>query len=99
MEADMLQAAQTKGLHTFFKLQTTISYKNFYLFDGDGDFKKYNSDEEILNDFYKLRLKYYEKRKQYLEGKKSIIQTFWKIHIYTDFLFFWVRDFKLWLLA
>jgi len=48
------------------KLSTTISISNMHLFDGEGRIKKYGSPEEILNEFYPLRLKYYEKRKQYL---------------------------------
>ena len=70
MAADKLRAAeQTKGLHTFFKLQTTISCDNMVLFDQNGCMKKYNDAGEILKDFYDLRFAFYGKRKQYLEGK------------------------------
>merc|ERR1712088_372979 len=69
MAADKLRAAeQTKGLHTFFKLQTTISCDNMVLFDQNGCMKKYNDAGEILKDFYDLRFAFYGKRKQYLEG-------------------------------
>ena len=70
MAADKLRAAETtKGLHTFFKLQTTISCDNMVLFDKNGCMKKYNDAGEILKDFYDLRFAFYGKRKQYLEGK------------------------------
>ena len=73
MAADKLRAAeQTKGLHTFFKLQTTISCDNMVLFDQNGCMKKYNDAGEILKDFYDLRFAFYGKRKQYLEGKFKI---------------------------
>ena len=38
------------------------------LFDANGCLKKYDSVEEILRDFYVVRLRFYEKRKNYLEG-------------------------------
>merc|ERR1712045_175316 len=69
MTADKLRAAEmTKGLHSFFKLQTTISTANMVLFDQNGCMKKYEDETEILREFYDLRLVYYGKRKKYLEG-------------------------------
>jgi len=69
MTADKMRAAeQTKGLHSFFKLQTTISTSSMVLFDQNGCMKKYNDATEILKDFYELRFAYYGKRKDYLEG-------------------------------
>ena len=38
------------------------------LFDHLGCIKKYSSVEEILREFYDLRLEFYKKRKAYLEG-------------------------------
>jgi len=35
----------------------------------DGKLKKYNSANEILQDFFDIRLEFYEKRKQYLTSK------------------------------
>ena len=100
MAADKLRAAeQTKGLHTFFKLQTTISCDNMVLFDQNGCMKKYNDAGEILKDFYDLRFAFYGKRKQYLEGKRSILQTFWKTDCVTRSLFFESETSNFWLLA
>ncbi len=56
------------GLHKFFKLQKTISLNNMVLFDAKGVLKRYDSPLEIIKEFYEVRLKYYEKRKQYLEN-------------------------------
>jgi len=38
------------------------------LFDHNGVIKRYNSVEEILREFFTLRLEMYKKRKDYLEG-------------------------------
>lgn len=48
------------------KLTQNINTSNMHLFDHNGIIKKYNSPEEIINDFYKIRLEYYEKRRDYL---------------------------------
>jgi DNA topoisomerase-2 len=48
-----------------FKLITTrpINTNNMHLFDCNGKIKKYNSPNEILKEFYDIRLNYYKKRK------------------------------------
>ena len=69
MTNDKFRAADaTKGLHTFFKLQTTISTGSMVLFDKNGCLKRYEDAAEILKEFYELRLNFYDKRKKYLEG-------------------------------
>jgi len=57
-----------KGLHTFFKLQTTISTTSMVLFDHLGVLRKFEKVEEIMQEFFDLRLDYYGKRKRYMEG-------------------------------
>jgi DNA topoisomerase-2 len=49
------------------KLSKVIRTTNMVLFDENGKLKKYNSADEILDNFCKVRLEYYEKRKKYLE--------------------------------
>lgn len=39
------------------------------LFDPAGRIKKYETPEEILEEFYTLRLTFYQKRKEWLAGK------------------------------
>merc|ERR1712141_565131 len=69
VSAEALRAADTqKGLHQFFKLQTTMSTSSMVLFDHNGCLKRYEDATEILREFYDLRLSYYDKRKKYLEG-------------------------------
>ena len=63
MSAKDLEAAEEKGLIEFFGLTTKISATNMILFDFEGKIKKYETPEEILEDFYPARLSYYQKRK------------------------------------
>lgn len=67
------------------QLSTTVSLSNMVCFDTEGAIKKYNTPEEILADFYPIRLGYYVKRKEYqvsflreevekLESKANFIQ-------------------------
>ena len=41
------------------------------LFDAASCIKRYTNVTDILNEFYELRLKYYVKRKEYMEGMLS----------------------------
>ena len=47
-------------------LYTTQSTTNMNMFDANEKLKKYSSAEEIIDDYYGVRLEYYEKRKQYI---------------------------------
>lgn len=64
-----LRSAAEKGLAGFFKLQTKLSTSNMMAFDKDGLITKYESPEQVLKDFFELRLEYYEKRRQHLLGR------------------------------
>merc|ERR1719282_969565 len=68
MAPNKLAEAEKGGLHTFFKLQTTMSITSMVLFDHLGVLRTYESVGDILKEFYSLRLVYYGKRKKYLEG-------------------------------
>ena len=49
MQQDKLRKAETeKGLHQFFKLQTTMSLSSMVLFDDKGCLRKYDSAMDIL---------------------------------------------------
>jgi DNA topoisomerase-2 len=63
MTAKDVEKAEEKGLVEFFKLTTKINTSNMICFDFDGKIKRYGSAEEILEDFYPMRLAYYQKRK------------------------------------
>ena len=67
-EEDLRKAETQKGVHPFFKLQTTMSTTSMVLFDAYGCLRRYETPEQILKEFYDLRLKMYDKRKKFMEG-------------------------------
>lgn len=54
------------GVEKLLKLTTSISNTNMHMFDADRKLHKYGSIDEIINDFYKVRIDVYRKRKSYL---------------------------------
>ncbi|KAF7715176.1 DNA topoisomerase II [Penicillium ucsense] len=48
-----------------FKLSKTIATTNLVAFDAEGRITKYATVDDILKEFYTIRLKYYERRKQH----------------------------------
>ncbi|XP_066487440.1 DNA topoisomerase 2-alpha [Tiliqua scincoides] len=68
MSEQKLVEAEAAGLHKVFKLQTPLSCNNMVLFDHVGCLKKYETAEDILREFYELRLRYYTLRKDWLAG-------------------------------
>ena len=48
------------------KLYTTFSTNNMHLFDHEEKLMKYNTEEEIIEKYYPIRLNYYAKRKEYI---------------------------------
>ena len=63
MAAKDVEKAEEQGLAEFFKLTSKINTSNMICFDPEGKIKKYNSPEEIIEEFYPKRLAYYQKRK------------------------------------
>jgi DNA topoisomerase-2 len=54
------------GVEKILKLFTTVSTTNMHMFDSNIKLHKYNNVEEIIEDFYNIRLSTYQKRKDYL---------------------------------
>jgi DNA topoisomerase II len=48
------------------KLYSTFSTNNMHLFDHEEKLLKYNTEEEIIEKYYPIRLNYYAKRKEYI---------------------------------
>ncbi|CAH1979739.1 unnamed protein product [Acanthoscelides obtectus] len=63
-----LREMEREGLHKVFKLQSMIGTGSMCAFDEYGSLKRYDSVMVILQEFYQLRLTYYQKRKVFLEG-------------------------------
>ncbi|CAJ1958909.1 unnamed protein product [Sphenostylis stenocarpa] len=66
MKLEKIAAIMQEGLLKKFKLTTSLSTNNMHLFDAEGRIKKYDTPEEILAEFFPLRLDYYERRKNYI---------------------------------
>jgi DNA topoisomerase-2 len=58
-----VEKADEQGLTEFFKLTSKINTSNMICFDSDGKIRKYNSPEEIIDEFYPRWLAYYQKHK------------------------------------
>ncbi|KAJ5190194.1 DNA topoisomerase II eukaryotic-type [Penicillium cinerascens] len=60
-----MKSALSGGLEEKFKLSKTIATTNLVAFDPEGRITKYSTVDDILKEFYTVRLKYYERRKQH----------------------------------
>lgn len=68
MTQEKLREAEAAGLHKVFKLQNSLTCNSMVLFDHVGSLRKYESVQDILKDFFELRMKYYVLRKDWLVG-------------------------------
>jgi len=56
----------SNGLEKLLKLYTTSSTTNMNLFNSEDKLTKYDSVEEIIDDYYYVRLAYYDDRKEFM---------------------------------
>ncbi|PWA72770.1 DNA topoisomerase 2 [Artemisia annua] len=63
MTDEQMKSAKEEGILDKFMLTTTLSTTNMHLLGSDHQLKKYDTPEQILEDFVQFRLKLYEKRK------------------------------------
>ncbi|XP_018425661.1 PREDICTED: DNA topoisomerase 2-beta isoform X1 [Nanorana parkeri] len=68
MTEEKLAQAEAAGLHKVFKLQASLTCNSMVLFDHMGCLKKYETVQDILKEFFDLRLQYYGLRKDWLIG-------------------------------
>ena len=61
-EENMIKAEEN-GLLKSFKLISTLTTNNMVLFNSEGKIKKYLDVNEIMDEFYIIRLNAYQKRK------------------------------------
>jgi DNA topoisomerase-2 len=62
----IIDANGCNGLEKLLKLFTTVSTTNMHMFNADCKLHKYNTIEEIIDEFYGIRLDAYKRRKEYL---------------------------------
>ncbi|KAL8795613.1 MAG: hypothetical protein Q9195_001851 [Heterodermia aff. obscurata] len=65
MEDKHMKIALDEGLEEKFKLTRSVATSNLVAFDAEGRITKYANVEDILKEFYNIRIKFYEKRKAY----------------------------------
>ncbi|KAF9430265.1 DNA topoisomerase 2 [Podila epigama] len=58
--------AREEGLEKSFKLVGSLATSNMVCFDPQGRIKRYTSPEEIVQEFFDIRIDYYRKRKAHL---------------------------------
>ena len=63
LEEKHMKLALEEGLEERFKLSKSIATSNLVAFDAEGRITKYATVEDILKEFYQIRLKFYAKRK------------------------------------
>ena len=61
-----IDANQCNGVEKLLKLFTTVSTTNMHMFNSQRKLHKYSSPEEIIDEFYGVRINIYQKRKEYL---------------------------------
>jgi DNA topoisomerase II len=61
-------ANEDGGFHRVFKLTSSIAITSMHAFDNVNCLRKFDNTMVILQEFYNLRLEFYQKRKVYLEG-------------------------------
>lgn len=69
MEKGFLQTLTHNEILKRFKLTKSISTSSMYLYNNDGKIQHYKTPEEIMEEFYTIRLGIYQKRKEYLLKK------------------------------
>jgi len=66
MTPEKMKEALDVGLYSKFKLVSKISITNMMLFDSTGTIKKYDGPEDVVKEFFGVRLELYKKRKAHL---------------------------------
>lgn len=54
------------------KMTTSLSTNNMHLFNADLQIVKYTDPKDIISEFFKIRMEYYQKRKDYLLNKLKL---------------------------
>jgi DNA topoisomerase-2 len=56
---------KSNGIDKFLKIKMNMSIKNIHLFDHNEHLRKYDSTIHVLQEYYKIRLNFYHKRKEF----------------------------------
>ncbi len=79
---------ETELFEKEFKLCNSINTSNIHLYDKNGFIKKYKNPEEILDEFYEVRLVKYGERKDYMlnEYQKELVMHSTKAQFIEDIM-------------
>jgi len=66
MEDKHIKLALEEGLEEKFKLTKSLATTNLVAFDAEGRITKYAGVEDMMKEFFNIRIKFYEKRKAHL---------------------------------
>ena len=66
LESNIDPTTGINGIERLLKLSTTVSTTNMHMFNKDSKLHKYTSVEEIIEEFYDVRITMYGKRKAYM---------------------------------
>ncbi|KAI3875654.1 hypothetical protein MKX03_035024 [Papaver bracteatum] len=66
LSEENMMIAKQEEISKKFKLSNSLNTNNMHLFGPDGLLKKYDNPEQIIEDFYGIRLEWYKKRKRVL---------------------------------
>jgi DNA topoisomerase-2 len=69
---EMMSKLQEEGFHFTLRLTTSLTISNMVLYNSSGCIQRYTSPEEILEEYYTVRLQKYEERKKYLVDKMEM---------------------------
>jgi DNA topoisomerase-2 len=91
MKKDILEKMIKNGdVESFFKLSESknLSYSNMHLYNSRGAISKYDTPEQILQEFYIIRMAYYIRRKEYVlqELKKDLDICEAKVRFIEEFI-------------
>ncbi|GAA6056524.1 DNA topoisomerase 2 [Rhodotorula toruloides] len=67
------EAIEKDGLEKVFKVTSKLNTSNMVCFDPTGKIKKYATAEDIVSDFYDVRLEFYHKRKKHLVSELELV--------------------------
>eukprot|EP00929_Paragymnodinium_shiwhaense_P102166 TRINITY_DN6534_c0_g3_i1.p1 TRINITY_DN6534_c0_g3~~TRINITY_DN6534_c0_g3_i1.p1 ORF type:complete len:1400 (-),score=473.90 TRINITY_DN6534_c0_g3_i1:115-4203(-) len=70
--SDRWKTVKDEGVEAGMRLRNTLSETNMVLYNHKGQIQKYKTPLEIMQEFGKLRLKFYDIRKKYLISKLTI---------------------------
>src|SRR5207237_5132878 len=77
LNSEKVKDAEEEGFEKIFQLTSPLVTSNMICFDSNNQLAKYNSPEDILNEFYGVRLNLYVERRV-----RSYIYIFFFWHIY-----------------